>query len=55
MALSAPLLDVLGVDGGVFSLKGPSSKGKSTAQHTAASVWGVVLQQVAMHIAVILH
>jgi|GEM_PF-6549913 len=40
VALSAPLLDVLGVDGGVFSLKGPSSKGKSTAQHTAASVWG---------------
>ncbi|MBN4863811.1 DUF927 domain-containing protein [Providencia stuartii] len=23
VALSAPLLDVLGVDGGVFSLKGP--------------------------------
>ncbi|HGJ5881295.1 MAG TPA: DUF927 domain-containing protein [Arsenophonus nasoniae] len=40
VALAAPLLDILGVDGGVFSLKGASTKGKSTAQHVAASVWG---------------
>ncbi|MBD1228586.1 DUF927 domain-containing protein [Xenorhabdus griffiniae] len=40
VAFAAPLLNVLGVDGGVFSLKGASTKGKSTAQHIAASVWG---------------
>ncbi|MBC8948408.1 DUF927 domain-containing protein [Xenorhabdus sp. TS4] len=40
VAFAAPLLNVLGVDGGVFSLKGASTKGKSTAQHVAASVWG---------------
>ncbi|MBI6549944.1 DUF927 domain-containing protein [Xenorhabdus lircayensis] len=40
VAFAAPLLNILGVDGGVFSLKGASTKGKSTAQHVAASVWG---------------
>ncbi|MGJ0626662.1 DUF927 domain-containing protein [Xenorhabdus bovienii] len=40
VSFAAPLLNVLGLDGGVFSLKGASTKGKSTAQHVAASVWG---------------
>ncbi|EJQ8218039.1 DUF927 domain-containing protein [Salmonella enterica] len=40
VALAAPLMDLAGVDGGVFSLLGASTKGKSTAQHVAASVWG---------------
>ncbi|HAU3361037.1 TPA: DUF927 domain-containing protein [Salmonella enterica subsp. salamae] len=40
VALAAPLMDVTGMDGGVFSLLGASTKGKSTAQHVAASVWG---------------
>ncbi|MCX8958147.1 DUF927 domain-containing protein [Erwinia psidii] len=40
VALAAPLMDVTGMDGGVFSLLGASTKGKSTVQHVAASVWG---------------
>lgn len=40
VALAAPLMVVTGMDGGVFSLLGASTKGKSTAQHVAASVWG---------------
>jgi Superfamily II helicase and inactivated derivatives len=40
VALAAPLMDITGMDGGVFSLLGASTKGKSTAQHVAASVWG---------------
>ncbi|TKI06796.1 DUF927 domain-containing protein [Martelella alba] len=40
VALAAPLMGITGMDGGVFSLLGASTKGKSTAQHVAASVWG---------------
>lgn len=40
VALAAPLMEIAGMDGGVFSLLGASTKGKSTAQHVAASVWG---------------
>lgn len=40
LALSGPLLEVLGVDGGGLHLRGGSSSGKSTAQRVAASVWG---------------
>jgi len=40
VALAAPLMGMTGMDGGVFSLLGASTKGKSTAQHVAASVWG---------------
>lgn len=40
VALAAPLMSPAGLEGGVFSLLGVSTKGKSTAQRVAASVWG---------------
>lgn len=39
-ALTGPLLSVLGQTGGGFHLRGLSSKGKSTIQGVATSVWG---------------
>lgn len=39
-AFTGPLLSVLGVTGGGFHLRGLSSRGKSTIQYTATSVWG---------------
>lgn len=39
-ALAAPLLRELGGEGGGFHLRGFSSKGKSTLQRVAGSVWG---------------
>lgn len=39
-ALAAPLLGVLGEQGGGFHLHGNSSSGKTTALRVAASVWG---------------
>ena len=40
LALSGPLLEPLGLEGGGLHLRGQSSQGKSTAQRIAASVWG---------------
>lgn len=40
VAFSGPLLKLLAMDGGGFHLRGSSSKGKSTLQWVAASVWG---------------
>lgn len=39
-AFSGPLLAVLGQTGGGFHLRGESSRGKSTIQYVAGSVWG---------------
>ena len=39
-AFAGPLLEPLGLDGGGFHLRGASSRGKSTAQRAAVSVWG---------------
>jgi putative DNA primase/helicase len=40
-ALSGPLLDIVGAEGGGFHFVGSSSIGKSTAVFAAASVWGL--------------
>ena len=40
LAFAGPLLEPLGLDGGGVHLRGASSRGKSTAQRTAVSVWG---------------
>lgn len=39
-AFTGPLLSVLGLTGGGFHLRGVSSRGKSTIQYVATSVWG---------------
>ena len=39
-SFAAPMLGLLGAEGGGFHLRGPSSVGKSTALHAAGSVWG---------------
>lgn len=39
-AFAAPLLRWFGIDGGILHIYGDSSKGKSTAQQVALSVWG---------------
>ena len=39
-AFSGPLLAILGRTGGGFHLRGESSRGKSTIQYVASSVWG---------------
>ncbi len=39
-AFTGPLLSVLGQTGGGFHLRGLSSRGKSTIQYVATSVWG---------------
>ncbi|MDZ7710634.1 MAG: DUF927 domain-containing protein [Roseovarius sp.] len=39
-AFSGPLLSILGQTGGGFHLRGVSSRGKSTIQYVASSVWG---------------
>ncbi len=39
-AFAAPLLDLVGAEGGGFHLRGASSCGKTTAAWVAASVWG---------------
>jgi putative DNA primase/helicase len=39
-AFTGPLLSVLGQTGGGFHLRGASSRGKSTIQYVASSVWG---------------
>lgn len=40
LAFAGPLLEPLGFDGGGIHLRGASSRGKSTAQRAAVSVWG---------------
>src|SRR5690606_32273894 len=40
MAFTGPLLEFLGIDGGGLHLRGRSSRGKSTIQQVAVSVWG---------------
>lgn len=40
LAFAGPLLEPLGMDGGGIHLRGTSSRGKSTLQRVAASVWG---------------
>lgn len=40
LALTGPLLKILGLDGGGFHIYGHSSRGKTTALQVAASVWG---------------
>jgi putative DNA primase/helicase len=40
LAFAGPLLEPLGLDGGGFHLRGASSRGKSTVQRVAVSVWG---------------
>lgn len=40
LAFSGPLLEPLGADGGGIHLRGASSRGKSTIQRAAVSVWG---------------
>jgi uncharacterized protein (DUF927 family) len=40
LAFAPALLDLIGMEGGGFHLRGGSSAGKSTAQHVAASIWG---------------
>ena len=42
VAFAAPLMRVVGIEGGGFHLKGDSSKGKTTALQVAASVCGKV-------------
>lgn len=39
-AFAAPLLGLLGIEGGGFHFRGASSTGKTTALHVAGSVWG---------------
>ncbi|MEX1235308.1 MAG: DUF927 domain-containing protein [Roseovarius sp.] len=39
-AFTGPLLSILGLNGGGFHLRGQSSRGKSTIQFVASSVWG---------------
>jgi putative DNA primase/helicase len=39
-AFTGPLLSILGLNGGGFHLRGVSSRGKSTIQYVATSVWG---------------
>ncbi|WP_143143316.1 DUF927 domain-containing protein, partial [Suttonella ornithocola] len=39
-AFAAPLLRWFGIDGGILHVYGDSSKGKSTAQQVALSIWG---------------
>ena len=39
-AFAAPLLELIGDEGGGFNLRGESSKGKTTIIDVAASVWG---------------
>ena len=39
-AFAGPLLEPLGMEGGGFHLRGASSRGKSTIQRAAVSVWG---------------
>ena len=40
LAFAGPLLEPLGMDGGGLHLRGASSRGKSTIQRVAVSVWG---------------
>jgi putative DNA primase/helicase len=40
LAFAGPLLEPLGLDGGGLHLRGASSRGKSTVQRVAVSVWG---------------
>lgn len=40
LAFAGPLLEPLGLDGGGVHLRGASSRGKSTVQRVAVSVWG---------------
>ena len=40
LAFAGPLLEPLGIDGGGLHLRGASSRGKSTIQRVAVSVWG---------------
>jgi len=40
LAFAAPLLGIVGQEGGGFHIKGQSSEGKSTALYVAGSVWG---------------
>ncbi len=40
VSFAAPLLFLLQLEGGGFHLFGPTSKGKTTAEQVAASVWG---------------
>lgn len=40
VSFAGTLLNLMGIDGGVFHLEGSSSVGKSTALRLAASVWG---------------
>lgn len=40
LAFAGPLLEPLGLDGGGLHLRGASSRGKSTIQRVAVSVWG---------------
>ena len=40
IAFAAPLVGLIGAEGGGFHLRGPSSVGKSTALQAAGSVWG---------------
>lgn len=40
LAFAGPLLEPLGLDGGGIHLRGASSRGKSTVQRVAVSVWG---------------
>ena len=40
IALAGPFLEPLGIESGGFHLRGASSKGKTSAQKVAASVWG---------------
>ena len=40
LAFAGPLLELLGLDGGGVHLRGASSRGKSTLQRAAVSVWG---------------
>jgi uncharacterized protein (DUF927 family) len=40
LAFAGPLLEPLGMDGGGMHLRGASSRGKSTVQRVAVSVWG---------------
>src|SRR5262245_12689831 len=39
-AFAGPLLHLAGLEGGGLNLFGPSSRGKTTCQQAAASVWG---------------
>ena len=41
LAFVGPLLELLGRDGGGLHLRGQSSRGKTTLQRSAASVWGM--------------